>query len=126
MQRKVTERLLRFGMTGVLVTLVHALIVIVCVESALTGPALANGIAFTGATLLSYLINTRWSFSKPLHGRTLVRFLLVSLVGFCVAVGIASTAEQAAVDYQLGIAAVAMVVPVLTFCMHNFWTYKDR
>lgn len=124
-RRSVTGRLLRFGMTGVLVTTVHALIAILCVETGLTGPALANGAAFTGATLLSYVINTRWSFAMPLHGRTLARFLLVSLVGFWLAVMIAGAVERAALDYLLGIAAVAAVVPVLTFCMHNFWTYKE-
>ncbi|KRW66623.1 sugar translocase [Pseudomonas sp. TTU2014-105ASC] len=126
MQQSVAGRLLRFGMTGVLVTLVHTLIAIVCVETGLAGPALANGAAFTGATLLSYVINTRWSFARPLHGHTLVRFLLVSLVGLFLAVIIAGAMEQAAVNYLLGIAAVAMVVPVLSFCMHNFWTYRDR
>ncbi|WP_312976156.1 GtrA family protein [Stutzerimonas nitrititolerans] len=124
-KRSLAGRLLRFGMTGVLVTLVHALIVVVCVENGLVGPAPANGAAFAGATLLSYLINTRWSFARPLHGQTLVRFVLVSLVGLCLAVLIASVAEQAALDYLLGIAAVAMVVPAMTFCMHNFWTYRD-
>lgn len=125
-EQSVTGRLLRFGMTGMLVTLMHALIAIACVEAGLAGPALANGAAFAGATLLSYVINTRWSFAKPLRRHTLARFLLVSLVGFCLAVTIAGAAEQAALDYLLGIAAVAMVVPVLSFCMHNFWTYKDR
>ncbi|RBA56865.1 GtrA family protein [Stutzerimonas zhaodongensis] len=125
MQRRgVTGRLLRFGLTGMLATLMHSLIAIACVETALAGPAMANGIAFIGATLLSYVINTRWSFARPLQGRTLARFLLVSLIGFCTAMTVAGAVERAALNYLFGIAAVAMVVPLMTFFLHNFWTYK--
>lgn len=117
-------RLVRFGLTGALVTAVHTLIVVAGVESGIVRPALANGVAFCCATLLSYWINTRWSFGAVLRGATALRFLLVSLIGLCLAVAVAAAIDKAGFDYLLGIVAIVIAVPLVTFCMHNFWTYR--
>ncbi len=85
------QRGLRFAVTGVFVTALHALVAVLFIHFISAPPPLANGVAFAVATVLSYVINTTWSFSARLHGRTLVRFLLVSVCGFfwrCLSLGL--------------------------------------
>lgn len=118
------RRALRFGLTGIGVTALHALIAVLFIEYVWPLPPLANGVAFGIATVVSYVVNTTWSFSGRLHGRTLVRFVTVSVVGFFLAMLVAWIAQVAGLDYRLGIVAVALTLPVFTFVLHNFWTYR--
>jgi putative flippase GtrA len=118
------QRGLRFAVTGVFVTALHALVAVLFIHFISAPPPLANGVAFAVATVLSYVINTTWSFSARLHGRTLVRFLLVSVCGFFLAMFVAWAAQMAGLHYLLGIGAVALTIPAFTFVLHNFWTYR--
>jgi putative flippase GtrA len=118
------KRVVRFAFTGVFVTGIHALIAILIVIYLIPAPPLANGVAFMGATLISYVINTTWSFSSQLQGSTLLRFVVVSIVGFIVAISVSWFMEQQGFNYLIGIVAVALTTPLITFLMHNFWTYK--
>lgn len=118
------RRALRFAMTGLFVTAVHVLAAVLFMHVVLANPPLANGFAFLVATVVSYLINTLWSFSSRLHGRTLGRFVVVSIGGFWLAMLVAWVAQGAGLGYLTGIAAVALIIPVFTFILHNFWTYR--
>ena len=117
-------RLLRFGFTGVLMTGVHVAFAAVLIEGFGHGAAVANGLAFAGATALSFVINTLWSFASRMDARRLLRFLTVSLVGCAVAMTVAGAAQAAGLGHWLGIGLVVLTVPPLTFLLHNFWTYR--
>ncbi|MGN8276539.1 GtrA family protein [Pseudomonas sp. SMV71] len=118
------RRALRFAVTGLFVTAIHVLAAVFFMHLILANPPLANGFAFLVATVVSYLINTLWSFSSRLHGRTLYRFVLVSTGGFALAMLVAWVAQSAGLNYLAGIAAVALIIPAFTFILHNFWTYR--
>jgi putative flippase GtrA len=118
------QRGLRFAVTGVFVTALHALVAVLFIHFVVPLPPIANGVAFAVATVVSYLINTTWSFSARLQGRTLLRFLLVSAGGLLLAMVVAWAAQMAGLHYLLGIVAVALTVPAFTFVLHNFWTYR--
>lgn len=115
---------LRFAISGLLVTGLHVVIATTFIQIILPAPSLANGVAFAVATLFSYLINTTWSFSSPLHGRNLFRFCLVSLIGLVLAMGISGAAQDYGLHYGYGIVFVVCTVPPVTFLLHNFWTYR--
>lgn len=118
------KRAVRFALTGVFVTSVHFVIAILFIEQIMPTPPLANGVAFAFATITSYLINTIWSFSGRIHGRTLSRFIAVSIVGFLLAMFVSWVVELLGFSYLLGICAVALTVPPMTFVLHNFWTFR--
>ncbi|KOY02811.1 GtrA family protein [Pseudomonas nunensis] len=118
------KRALRFAVTGLLVTALHAVVAVLFINFVMPLPPLANGVAFAVATVVSYLINTTWSFSARLHGRTLLRFMMVSGAGFLLAMFVAWAAQIAGLNYLMGIGAVALTIPAFTFVLHNFWTYR--
>jgi len=124
MHSPLLRRALRFGLTGLLVTAIHVVAAVAFMHLVMANPPLANGFVFIVATLVSYLINTLWSFSSQLQGRTLARFVVVSIGGFWLAMLVAWVAQSAGLDYLAGIAAVALIIPVFTFILHNFWTYR--
>ena len=118
------RRALRFAFSGLLVTMLHVVIASIIIQKILPAPSLANGVAFVMATIISYFINTTWSFSSPLHGKNLLRFCVVSSVGLFLAMGISGTAQYYGLHYWYGIGFVVCIVPPVTFVLHNFWTYK--
>lgn len=107
-----------------MVTGLHVLIAVGLIRLAQMIPSLANGIAFVGATIFSYVINTRWSFSSTLHGKNLLRFITVSVFGLSFAMAISGAAEFYGMHYWFGIAGVICIVTPVNFLLHNFWTYK--
>lgn len=118
------RRLLRFGIAGVGSTVLHTLVALGLINGISTAPPWANGIAFCVATVFSYLVNTLWSFSAPLHGQNLRRFLIVSAIGFFLAMGLAWFAELVGWPPLGGIALVVCVVPAVSFLLHSLWTYR--
>jgi len=118
------QRGLRFAVTGLFVTALHALVAVLFINYVSPQPPLANGVAFAVATVVSYVINTTWSFSARLHGKTLLRFLMVSAGGFLLAMFVAWAVQLAGLHYLAGIGAVALTIPAFTFVLHNFWTYR--
>ena len=114
----------RFIVSGLLVTGLHFVVATIFIHLVSPVPALANGIAFMVATSFSYFINTLWSFSRPLHGKTMTRFILVSIVGCLLAMAVSGLADFYGMHYAIGIAWVAVTVPPVTFLLHSFWTYR--
>lgn len=119
-------RAMRFTVTGIFVTGVHIAVATSFVEYVMSLPPLANGVAFTVASFVSYLINTLWSFSERLDSRTLFRFTMVSIIGFFLAILISWIAQKLGFNYMVGIYAVAIIIPPTTFVLHNFWTYRIK
>lgn len=119
-----TRRILRFSISGLLVTGLHVLIASTLIQFLLVGPSLANGTAFIAATTFSYVINTKWSFSSSLHGKNMIRFYTVSILGLLLAMTVSGSAEYFGLHYWYGIALVVCIIPPVTFILHYFWTYK--
>jgi putative flippase GtrA len=119
-----TRKARRFAFSGLLVTGLHVLVAAGIIRFVLPAPPIANGVAFTVATAFSYMINTLWSFSSRPHGRNLLRFVLVSLIGCFLAVTVSGAAQYYGMSYWHGIGLVACTVPLVTFLLHTFWTYR--
>lgn len=117
-------RVLRFGVSGTLVTGLHAVIAMTLIERAGASSMWANVIAFACATGCSYLLNTLWSFSSSPALANLWRFAMVSLGGLGLTALVAHASEAAGGGPALGIAMVVCVVPPVTFVAHRWWTYR--
>lgn len=111
-------------MSGLLATGVHVGIAATLIEHGHAQPAYANAIAFSVATAVSYVVNTLWSFSGALGGATLGRFVLVQLLGVCLAAGVSGTADLLGLHYLIGIVCVPLFVTPVTYTLHKIWTYR--
>lgn len=118
------QKLFRFGLSGLMVTGLHALVATMAITMLQLSPATANGLAFLIATLCSYQLNTRWSFSAVVEQKNFYRFCFVSAIGLFLAVSISGTAEYFGFNYLIGIGMVICIVPIVSFLLHYFWTYR--
>jgi putative flippase GtrA len=120
-----TPQVRRFILSGILATVIHTVIAATLIERWRLEPAYANAIAFSVATAVSYIVNTLWSFSGALGGVTLGRFVLVQLLGVCLAAGVSGTADLLGLHYLIGIVCVPLFVTPVTYTLHRIWTYRE-
>jgi putative flippase GtrA len=129
--RSLFGRLLGFGLVGGLATLIYAVLVIMLAELLAVSATLAAVLAFILATLVSYLGHSRWVFVDRIEGQDpygrLGRFYGVTLVSFGFNVGgMYLINEVAGWYYGWGVAFSCLVVPLVTFWLHNRWTFGER
>jgi len=122
----------RFGITGIANTGIHALVALLCLEgfflgvpAIVAGPVVANGIAFLVATAFSYVVNTLWSFSTDINLRNFQRFIVVAVLGLCAAMGLARLAELVGLPPLGSVVLVVCVMPFVNFGLHSLWTYRS-
>ena len=120
----IEQRVIRFICTGICITGVHIAIAFICIFLLQFNSPEANGLAFIVSTLLSYMINTLWSFSSVPKKKNFYRYFVVACIGFFFSVSISFVIQELGKQAFIGTILVALVVPPLTFLLHNFWTYK--
>jgi putative flippase GtrA len=111
---------------GLAATAVHVVIAAHLIGTHMMPPALGNAIAFLFANLLSYFSQSAYVFRRPSTPVRYWRFLCVSLVGLALVAAISSGFEVLGVHYLAGIAAVVLVLPIVTFGLHSLWTFRNR
>lgn len=126
MIKPVLRRAIKFGISGIVVTACHAAYAATAIELNAWTPPAANGLAFLFATLVSYLLNTRWSFSAQPCRQSFLRFWVVCGLGLVQSMAIAAAVERAGEPYPVGIALIAVTVPPVSFVLHSVWTYRRR
>jgi len=119
----VVRRIFRFGAVGVAATGIHVVVAAYLIGSRGLHPTIGNGIAFVCAMVSSYVGNALWSFQQNLSGQTFIRFIAVSLAGLTATLAISGVANAIGMHYFVGIGAVVVLVPMLTFLLHSVWTF---
>lgn len=114
---------IRFGLVGVVNTAVHAGIVIALMETFAPPAFLANGVAFLFANLMSYFLNSKFTFKAALSVLNYLRFLLVSLVSLVLTLLITLVAEYLGWHYGVGLILVILIVPVLNYLVMKVWAF---
>lgn len=119
-------RLLRFTFVGMLATITHLSIAIIAIKYFLFNQSLSNGLAFLIATLFSYVLNTKWSFSSKIEKKNFFKFCIVSIIGLLLSVTISLVNQLLGWHYLVGILITVLILPINNFLLHNFWTYKTH
>lgn len=114
---------IRFGLVGVANTLAHACVVIALMEAFAPPAFVANGVAFMLANLMSYVLNSRFTFSTPVSFTGYRRFLLVSLVSLALTLLITLVAEYLGWHYGIGLVMVILIVPILNYLVMKAWAF---
>lgn len=122
------KQLLRFGMVGVLATLVHLLIGTILIGSG-RHPLIANAIAFGFAFLVSFVGHLGYSFvdQEPDFRASFWRFGLVSLSSFaCNEILLAILLSNTSIPEVPALIATTTCVVFLTFLMGKYWAFSTR
>lgn len=124
---KLPGQIVRFGLVGIMATATHIITVLVLVEESKWGPLWANLFAFSLAILVSFRGHYHWTFkvSTP-YTFAFPRFFTIVLLGLGLNQTIMfSVVSLLGLNYRLGLAAVIMVVPPISFMVTKLWAFQS-
>jgi putative flippase GtrA len=126
--KKLTTKMMRYGVVGLLGTSIHFGILFACVEFLHQNPIVSSTIAFAVVVIISYLLNYKWTFqSKQKHRYTLPRYVMVSVMGLW----LNGTIMLVTVNifgwfYLIGQLCAAFMVPISNFLINYYWAFRHR
>lgn len=116
----------RFALIGFINTLCHGLILTALVELLALQVVLSNFFAFLVANLLSYYMNSYFTFHRSPSFILYIKFFIASLFSLAMTLGIAWITNYYGLHYLLGFLIIIAVVPLTSFVVVKYWTFSSR
>ncbi len=123
-----SRQLIRYGISGLGVTVFFALVYEAVLQMTSAGPQTANVLGFLCAVCVGYVIHSRWTFQD--HGtreaplRNTGRFLIVNLAGFALnSFWVWLIAGQLGLSEHLPLIPIVFITPWLSFWLNRQWTF---
>lgn len=113
-----------YVLCGLVAAAVYLTTITALVELAGLPTWLATTGGFSLATVVSYLLNARFTFQRQMDRRAFVRFWLVQIVNLVVSVAIVEGAGLVGLHYLIGAFGSLVVAPALSFLAHRYWTFR--
>ncbi|MET0375411.1 MAG: GtrA family protein [Rhizorhabdus sp.] len=122
-------QLLRYGITGVLASLVNIGIYHGCVQMGGLDPNLAWTIGFVGAATTGYVVHGQWSFrghgSRDRQAIRITRFIIVSLISFALnSLWVWLLVQHMDLPLWAPYPPVLCVTPLLVFWLNRVWVFE--
>lgn len=131
---KVVGQYIKFGLIGVLATVVHIGLFITLIEWFQMWEILANLIAYCTAVVVSFLGNSLWTFKAQRYAREktvsvfrsqLIRFWITSLVGLLLnTIIIFVVIDIWQSPYYYAVALMVTLTPILIFVISKLWVFR--
>jgi len=116
-------QLAKYGFFGVIATLVHLFTAWAIIYFFSASVFIANTFAFFTAFIFSYIFQTLYVFNTHFHIKRFIKFFLVQYGTF-----LASYLLSDVFVIQNGYLHTLLIVaimPLITFVIHKFWTFKE-
>ena len=119
-------RLVRFGIVGVLASVMYAGVASFIVEFGIGNPVMATIAGQLCAALVSYFGHQRFSFVvASTHSIFAWRFMLIFVLTFVMNVGITwLLTANFGISPRVTIAVVTVLIPITNFFCNRFWVFR--
>lgn len=115
-------RILRFAIAGGIATCTHLSVAWLVFNGCVADSAIANVAGFIVANIVSFLLQTHWSFSSKPTLANFSRFSVVSSAGFGISVLVPLLVGRQ--HLWLPTLIVVCCIPVCSYIAHARWTYR--
>lgn len=120
-------RIVRFGLIGVLSSLIYAVIVIIAVKGFGLEEVVASIIGYAAAIPVNFIGQKYYTFRSERPARQeLLQYILVQAFNLGMAALIAYAVDRAGLNVYLGIVAVIMVIPAITYLLLKLAVFVPR
>lgn len=126
LQRKeLIFRFVKYSFVGIISTCIYFLAIFVLIEKINVEPVLGSAWAFIIMTFFSFFLNVRYTFGSKIDHKKILRFSLVSVVGFFLNfVLIYLVVHILQLHYLIGEFVTILVIPTVNFLLNNYWTFQ--
>jgi len=116
-------KLAKFGFFGLLATLVHLLSAWGIIKVFAASVFVSNVVAFLTAFVFSYIFQTLYVFNSTFHSLKLLKFFIVQFGTFLFSYSISNLFPVQ--NSYLHTLLIVAIMPLITFLIHKFWTFKE-
>jgi len=116
-------QLAKYGFFGVLATIIHLFVAWAVIYFFGASVFVANMVAFLTAFGFSYIFQTLYVFNSSFHLFKFIKFFVVQFGSFLLSF-ILSNIFPVTNSYLHTLLIVA-IMPLVTFTIHKFWTFKE-
>lgn len=121
---KLLRQMMMFACIGAVNTLVHAGAVIIAIEVFVLNQVSSNVIGFFLANLISYVLNSKYTFLRDLGLKAYLLFVFSSLNILALTLLFSSLSQFMGWHYLVGLALVLFVSPLLSFFVNKRFVFK--
>ena len=120
------QQIFRYVLVRSFGVIVHFSILALLIEAMKQDPVMSSSIAFVLTIIILYFLSYTFVFqSSSNHTSAVPRFLIVSLVAFCLNAGVMYlTVNVLGWWYVWGQLSAVMVVPPVNFLLNSYWTFR--
>lgn len=119
---------IQYGLVGILGTIVHTSILAFSVEILIFPAVLATTIGFLFSLVLSYYLNSMWTFKKRRRSKhSFIKYALTCSIGLIINVFIMFViADILELWYMVGQVISIIVVPLFNFNISRRWAFEVK
>lgn len=118
-------KFIKYSLVGSVSTLIYFLSVFIFVELFGNDPLMSSAISFIIMTIFSFILNKKFTFNSDFSYEKLLRFFIVSAVGFTLNFLIMFLIVNAlSYHYIIGEIATTLIIPLINFALNHYWTFK--
>lgn len=121
------NQFIKYGLVGIVGTIIHTGTLVVLVEYCNMSPYLASIMGFTLSLIISYFINLKWTFNNNNNLSTFLKYITVSLSGLCLNMLIMYIfVDLLSVWYLIAQIVTVIIVPISNFIFNKYWAFKKK
>ena len=124
-KRPALPQLMRYAAVGGVATLVHYLLLVLCVEFNAWPAWLASGLGGVAGAQIAYYGNRRFTFAhQGALGASWSRFQATAMLGAVTGMGVVALAVSIGLHYLLAQMLATLLTLLLTFGINRRWTFQ--
>jgi putative flippase GtrA len=127
LRKELFQKFIKYSFVGFISTCIYFLSVFIFVERFHFEPVFGSAIAFIIMTIVSFFMNVHYTFGSDVTYQKLLRFLIVSTVGFTINFLLMFLIVQIlSYHYLVGEFVTILVIPLVNFLLNNYWTFQSQ
>jgi putative flippase GtrA len=124
-RKPIVQKFMMYSLVGCICTCIYFLSMFILVERIGKEPIISSIISFVIMTLFSFILNMKFTFGGEFSKQKLVRFFIVTSIGFTLNFVIMYTLVQVlSFHYLIGEIATTLTIPLVNFFLNHYWTFK--
>jgi putative flippase GtrA len=123
--KELLHKFIKYSVVGCISVLIYFLSVFVLVELFDKDPIFGSTLSFIIMTFISFLLNKKYTFGSDFSYNQLLRFLVVSAIGFTLNFVIMYLVVNVlSLHYSIGELITTLILPLINFILNNYWTFN--
>ncbi len=123
-QKLFTHKLVRYGILGGISTLIHFTVASAYIYFINSSVFQSNVVGFLIAYVFSYLMQSKYVFEHKVNIEKAIRYFIVQFGALLLAIIVSNLFDS--YNSYIRTAIVVVLLPLITFLTHKFWTFKTN